>query len=397
MYKMNFLTTNAARISNSYLPTGRPLPPPPPPSGRPFPPPPPPSGRPFPPPPPSGRPFPHRRIISPSSLDEDENKVEVIDIKLYSYSHPQDGDIVKIKVEKEENIGLAEVIDKNYQKINKYDNPESTIQGIISNNSSLSGTTFIKNYNKKPETKKTKFSSFIGQRTKVSEAIANLKEYKDNKLQKDQNNLPLAKKLLEALQSKVQSDSRVLNTTLDLIGDFEYDVGIFMDATDAYDIVNGKKLSKNEEQELNAERITQIKNIQNDIKGNLQVLKTKIAQDTQTTNKVSSGDKQIETIQKLINEFDENFKLKDKNGNPIQKNYRQYINNIEKLTNKLTNPATGLLTGKGFTGFFNKKEMSNEEIIKAITSLSFIGGKTRKQKKSKTHKMGKKHHKSRKH
>uniref|UniRef100_A0A6C0JL98 Uncharacterized protein n=1 Tax=viral metagenome TaxID=1070528 RepID=A0A6C0JL98_9ZZZZ len=391
---MSFFRTTAPKISNSYRP--RPFPPP---SGRPFPPPPPPSGRPFPPPPPpSGRPFPHRRIISPSSLDEDENKVEVIDIKLYSYSDPQDGDIVKIKVEKEENIGLAEVINENYQKINKYDNPESTIQGIISNNPSLSGTTFIKNYNKKPETKKTKFSSFIGQRTKVSEAIANLKEYKDNKLQKDQNNLQLAKKLLEALQSKVQSDSSVLNTTLDLIGDFEYDVGIFMDATDAYDIVNGKKLSKNEEQKLNNERIIQIETIQNDIKGHLQVLKTKIAEDTQTTNKVSSGDKQIETIQKLLTtEFDENFKLKDKNGNPIEKNYRQYINNIEKLTNKLTNPATGLLTGKGFTGFFNKKEMSNEEIIKAITSLSFIGGKTRKQKKSKTHKMGKKHHKSRKH
>ena len=89
------------------------------------------------------------------------------------------------------------------------------------------------------------------------------------------------------------------------------------------------------------------------------------------------------------------YKLTDSKGLINEKNFKLYITNIQNLGNKNIKPETGLLTGKGMTGF-NKDAMKADEIKEAVLKLSLFGGKTRKYKKSKTLKRGRYRNKSRK-
>ena len=129
----------------------------------------------------------------------------------------------------------------------------------------------------------------------------------------------------------------------------------------------------------------------------LETIKQKVHTDSAAKSMSTQGAAQESALEALKTSVDK-FILKDKSGALSQKNFDNYIKNIKGLSAKI-NPDTGLLTGKKLlgSGFDPKKVMGQAEIEKAVLTLPLFGGKTRKNKKSKTHKGGRKHNKSNKH
>jgi len=299
------------------------------------------------------------------SSSDSSSKAEKINVNIYSYLDEIQQPVVKLAVSKEANDVIVNPEIQKLMSINK-NTADLTIPKIIAEKN-LGNLKFNEYFNKIPgEGAK---SSIIGTQSTVANAIVELikKRTEANKAMIDPFILFLRK----------QDQGKVLRLVENFEGKSTYDY---------YAQLVGKQAT--------SEQLTE--NF-NKIVNELQALKVKIHEGSSAKNMQVQGASQESALESLMNSIN-NFILKDKSGAISKKNFDTYIKNINALGGKI-NPDTGLLTGKNLlgSGFDPRKVMGQNEIEKAILTLSLFGGKTRKHKKSKSQKTGRNNKKTKKH
>ena len=307
-------------------------------------------------------------VNSPPAANQvsSELKAEKLNIHIYSYLDEIQQPVVKLDIIKEPNDVNVTPDITNLDSINKT-TANLTIPEIISKKD-IRDLRFNNYFNRVPgEGAKTKIQSITGTYTTVANAIAELikKRTDDNKERFDPFILFL----------RGQEQGKVLRSVEDFDGNVTYNY---------YAQLVGKQAT--------LDQVTQNMDL---IGAELEKIKQKVLTDSALKKMATQGAAQESALNALKNSG--KFILMDKSGALSKKNFDNYIKNIEGLLKKI-NPDTGLLTGKTMTGSFDsKKVMGQAEIEKAVLTLPYLGGKTRKHKKSKTQKGGRRHKKTRKH
>jgi hypothetical protein len=297
---------------------------------------------------------------------------EHIKIDIYSYVDEVEQPLVKLNITKDDNTVIVPDDVKKSTPVNK-STSNLTIPKIIAEKN-MGNLRFNEYFNKVPgEGAKTKMQSITGSQSTVANAIAELIKTRteDNKATLDPFILFL----------RGQDQGKVLRLVPEFEGKVTYDY---------YAQLVGKQAT--------SDQVSEKKNL---IVAELETIKQKVHTDSAAKSMATQGAAQESALEALKNSLKnsvDKFILNDKSGALSQKNFDNYIKNIKGLSAKV-NPDTGLLTGKKMlgSGFDPKKVMGQAEIEKAVLTLPLFGGKTRKNKKSKTQKGGRKHNKSKKH
>jgi hypothetical protein len=296
------------------------------------------------------------------------NKAEKIQIDIYSYLDDIRNPTVKIDLNTAtvENVKLDV---KNFDKLETINS--STSKDVIPRITANVAPRFNDYFNRLPnEGAKTTYQKyFTTPQTTVANAIAELikKRTELNKGEVDPFILFL----------RGQEQGKVLRLVQEFQGKATYDY---------YSQLVGKQATSEE-----------VSNNFNLIIKELDEIKKKVHSDSVAKRMATQGAAQ-ESILDALKTNVSRFSLKDKSGAFSQKNLDNYVKNIKGLSDKI-NPDTGLLTGKNFfgSGFDPKKIMGQKDIEDAVLTLPLFGGKTRKNKKSKTQKRGRRNKKTRKH
>ena len=293
---------------------------------------------------------------------------EHIKIDIYSYVDEIEQPLVKLNITKDDNTVIVPVDVQKSTPVNK-STSSLTIPKIIAEKN-MGTLRFNEYFNKVPgEGAKTKMQGITGTQSTVANAIAELIKARTevNKSTMDPFILFL----------RGQDQGKVLRLVPEFQGKVTYDY---------YAQLVGKQATSD-----------QVSEKMNLIGAELETIKQKVHTDSVAKSMATQGAAQESALEALKTSVDKII-LKDKSGALSQKNFDNYIKNIKGLYAKV-NPDTGLLTGKNMlgSGFDPKKVMGQAEIEKAVLTLPLFGGKTRKNKKSKTQKGGRKHNKSKKH
>ena len=296
------------------------------------------------------------------------NKAEKIQIDIYSYLDDIRNPTVKIDL----NTGIVENVKLDVKNLDNLETiNSSTSKIVIPKITADIAPRFNDYFNRVPdEGAKTKYQKiFTTAQTTVANAIAELikKRNDTNKGEVDPFVLFL----------RDQEQGKVLRLVPEFNGKITYDY---------YSQLVGKQATSEQVTEKFGSIIEALDEI-----------KKTIVKESTAKGMGTQGGKQGDVLEGLKTK-PEIFTLKDKSGGFSQKNLDNYVNNIKRLNDK-KNPDTGLLTGKSFfgRGFDPKKIMEQKDIEDAVLNLPLFGGKTRKNKKSKTQKGGRKHKKTKKH
>lgn len=293
---------------------------------------------------------------------------EHIKIDIYSYVDEIEQPLVKLNITKDDNTVIVPVDVQKSTPVNK-STSSLTIPKIIAEKN-MGTLRFNEYFNKVPgEGAKTKMQSITGSQSTVANAIAELIKARTD------NNKSTMDPFILFLRG--QEQGKILRLVPEFDGKVTYDY---------YSQLVGKQAT--------SDQITEKNNL---IFAELEIIKQKVNSESTAKSMATQGAAQELALEALKASVDK-FILKDKSGALSQKNFDNYIKNIKGLSNKI-NPDTGLLTGKKLlgSGFDPKKIMGQVDIEKAVLTLPLFGGKTCKNKKSKTQKGGRKHNKSKKH